>query len=149
MSQSERYLRRIWKHTRHESIHKKENRIVSKYVETAQHKNVKDHSGSEGKSIRSVEEDPDTPHVTSYSDDTDTRSEIAKKDTLKGSCDTLRSVETIASETENSKNNSRSETSSTRHRKKKSRRRGKKNDKLQEKKVISLINHHAFRMVKL
>ena len=95
---------------------------------------------SEGKSSRSLEEDPDTPHVTSYSDDTDTTSAIAKKDTLKGSCDTLRSVETIASETENSKKNSRGETPSKRHRKKKSKRRGKANDNVPEKKVISLIS---------
>ena len=94
---------------------------------------------SDRKSNRSVEEDPDTPHVTSYSDDTDTTSGIAKKDTLKGSCDTLRSVETIASETENSKRNSRSETPCKRHRQKKSKRHRKKNDKLQENKVISLI----------
>ena len=110
---------------------------------------MSDNTVSVGKSDRSVEEDPDTPHVTSYSDDTDTRSEIAKKDIIKGSCDTLRSVETIASETENSKNHSRSETPSKRHRKKKSKRHRKKNDKLQEKKVISLMNHHAFKMVKL
>ena len=78
-----------------------------------------------------------TPHVTSYSDDTITGSEYAKKEALAASCDTLRSVETIISETSGSRKvSARSETpKQNQPRKKTSENHKKKDDKLQFQKV--------------